>query len=130
MKHMKTKKLPDVSREIKQLHADLSYYDADDRPWWDKFKGEAKIGRRVEWYYKDEAEFYTKEFGKEKGFNVRDHAQHSGILVPKPDLERGNDDISAYMVCMDNYPCEKENPRIDWVSLARLCDGPDVVEVF
>jgi hypothetical protein len=126
----KKKKLPDVCHDIKQLHADFHYYDAEDRQWWDKFKGVAEIGQRVCWYYSDEAQFYKEEFGKEKGFTVRDYAQHSGILVPRPDVERGSDDLDAYMVCMDAYPCEKENPRIDWVSLARLCDNSELVEVF
>lgn len=91
-----------------------------------KIKCVLKQGMRVRWFYDDDRGFY-------EGMKMepRNETQYTGIIVAKPDVEaRGELQAADCVLIIDSYPCEKENPRCDWVSLVRLLDDVTLVEVF
>lgn len=136
--------------EIEQCRKDISYesedltdvkYDKLEKGWatWD-------IGTKIGWLYKDDFEWYKKEFLDEikshgKGFIFNDgvepsrftlwakkHCPYSGILFTFP--EKRFDIYENAIVCCYYYPIEKENPTCFWISLNRLLLSEDLYKIY
>jgi len=92
---------------------------------------ELKTGKRIFWYYQEDLDFYEEGIGKEK---VRDYKWdlYSGIIVPRPGIEShyGEWDIEDIVVVIDTAPSEKSYPEVFWLTLGRLLNSPDLVEIF
>lgn len=85
-----------------------------------------KLGTRIYWYYKEDLEQFADEAP-----HIRDYHLYSGIVVPLPDVEnRGELEYNECMVCIDQYPTEKEYPQFNWTALNRLLDDKDLVEIY
>ena len=86
-------------------------------------------GKRIYWYYKED-----KKFFEDQGENPRDFANDlfSGICVPVPGLEYngGELDIEDIIVVSDVCPAEKDYPTVEWMTMGRLLNNDDLVEIF
>lgn len=125
--------------EIEQCKKDINYESEDlINVNFDKFVGweKAKIGDRVVWCYNEDVKFWKEEHyfdsnpkGKfEKEDWYRDHCQYQGILFTLPE-KRFNVSENAVVCCYD-WPIEKDNPDVFWVSLDRLLISPDLYRVY
>ena len=96
---------------------------------WKKIKAPLSTGQRVWWYYKEDTAFARKE-----GFNPRDHAGYSGIVIPQVGSERrsltGEMEPEDVVIVHDWYPVEKCYPDVQYVTLIRLLLSPGLVEIF
>jgi len=115
---------------MEQLILDLDNYSLPrDINSYDKIHCQLKHGHRIYWYYEDDLKTFS-----EMGLNIYEcyKDMHSGIVVGKPDVDvRGNElDVEDCVVIMDMYPVEKEYPQFTWLSLKRILDDPDLVDVF
>jgi len=95
----------------------------------DKLKCGLTPYQRIYWYYKEDKEFFEEQEEKVKN-HYRDI--YSGVIVPLPDTESGGGEIGddELMVVIDTYPVEKENCQVDWVSIKRILDNEDLIEIF
>ena len=88
-------------------------------------------GKRIFWYYQEDLDFYKECVGEER---IRDYKWdlYSGIIVPRPGIEShyGEWDIEDIIVVNDTSPSEKSYPEVFWITLGRLLDSPDLVEIF
>lgn len=102
--------LPKDEKAIEKIHCDL------------------RAGNRVYWYYQDDLKFYEDE-----GESIKDYrdAIFSGIVVPKP-YASGTRYIEYQdcVIVVDQYPTEKEDVEVDWITLGRLLDNKELVEVY
>lgn len=83
---------------------------------------------RIYWYYLDDLKFYEDD-----GENIRDYpnAIFSGIIIPKPyATDSKNMEYTDCVVVIDQYPTEKEDIEVDWVTLGRLLDNKELVEIY
>lgn len=103
-------------------------YLPEDTNTFEKIKARLTTGNRVYWYYKEDAQYC-----KDEGLNPREQDYHSGIVVPAPDVEcvvGGELEYNECVIVRDRYPCEKEYPCCDWMSIGRLLNNPDLVEIY
>lgn len=91
-----------------------------------KLKVDIVNGQRIYWYFEEDV-----EFAKENGYNIRDDAPYSGIVIARPNIECcGDMEIDETIVVMDRYPAEKCYSITDWVALGRLLDADGLVEIY
>ena len=87
------------------------------------------IGKRIYWYFKEDLAFWEDE--KKAYGETEFDAGYSGIIVPVIDCQHSvNMYIDDVVVIHDVYPVEKENCEVVWVSLKRLIDNVDLIEVI
>lgn len=87
-----------------------------------------EIGKRIYWYYQEDLEMFEDE--KE---NIKDYYSQlfSGLIIAPSDVDSDRElDIDQCIVIITDYPCEKESPSVDWVSLNRLLDDDSLIEIF
>jgi len=123
---------------LEQIKADLNY-ENDIEGDYSKLVGipqNYRIGTKIGWLYNDEIEWYKKEYKEDiKEYKDFDEwltrgrgLQFKGILFTLPD--EIFDIYENAVVCIYDYPIEKENPTCDWVSLVRLLSSKDLYKVF
>lgn len=120
----------DLKKEFNKLSKDLSkgMELPKDETALNKIHCELGNGKRIYWYYQDDLEFYENE-----GESVKDYsdALFSGIVIPIPYSSGTREsDYDCYIVVIDQYPTEKEDPTVDWIALNRLLDNPLIVEIY
>lgn len=100
-----------------------------------KIKCELRFGKEVRWYYKEDKDYWEDCFKDEErspiemGFDYG--GGYYGTLIVKPDVDpRGELSHEDVVVIITRYPCEKCNPEVDWVTLGRLLDNEDLVEII
>ena len=95
----------------------------------DKIKCELKQGKRVYWYFEEDLKHYAEENLKIKDFSKD---LFSGIIVGWQDVENnlGELDFNDVVIVMDSYPVEMEYPQFTWLSLKRLIDDENLVEIY
>ena len=85
--------------------------------------GRLEAGARCSWCYADDLKFWC-DFEGGKMPHPKDWP-YSGIIVPIPDHDgRGELEPEKCMVCVLDYPIEKENPEVDWTPMLRLLTSP------
>lgn len=134
-----------------QIEKDISYqsedlidvdYDKLEKGWekWD-------IGQKIGWLYKEEFDFYKDEFLDE----IKKHGKHGrifkgeqsrfdlwiksssmmpyqGILFTLPEKRFCIHDTAV--LCIFDYPIQKENPVCDWISFNRFLEQKDLYKVY
>ena len=120
-----------MEETLKQIILDRekNFFPEDDE-FWEKVKCEIKVGSKIHWYFQED-----KDFADKQGFDVKDEIWFSGIIVPFPEvtLERGSETSLEYEDCLvvvTRYPAEKEYCRTDWISLHRLLDQKNLIEIY
>jgi hypothetical protein len=92
------------------------------------------IGQKIGWLYKEDYIWYNKEFKYEikkcKGFDnwILNNIPYQGVLFTLPDFRFSIEETAV--VCIYDYPIEKENPTCDWISLNRLLSFEDLYKVY
>ena len=117
----------DVNKVFKDLN-DLSIPKNDDA--WDKIKCNLNPGKTIHWYYKEDLEFAIEE-----EFNIKDNLPYKGIIIPVSGCETayGNEselETDDCIICIISYPIEKEYCICDWITLHRLLDNEDLIEII
>ena len=116
---------------LEQLSEDLDNFDIPENfeVAYEKIKCELNVGDTIYWYYKQDLEFFNPE-------NPRDYAcdLFRGIVIPRfgismtsPNMELNVEDVVIVIV---STPSEKDYPDSDWVSLKRLLNDGDLIEMF
>ena len=83
-------------------------------------------GMRIAWYYKEDL-----RYAQEGGYDPKTLMVYSGIIIGVPDTEyNGSLEPEDCIVVIDEYPCEKCYPLIDWISLNKLLDNEDLIEIY
>jgi hypothetical protein len=84
--------------------------------------GEVRAGAICAWHFEDDADQWKR---------MREPMPHpmrwpyDGIIVPIPNHDgRGLLELDECIVCVLDYPIEKENPEVDWVALVSLLERP------
>jgi len=114
--------------EIEQLIKDLKDWNLprDFETACEKVKCPLEIGQRVDWYYLMDKEFYD-----DMGEDVKEYNNYSGIVVPRNGVASGRElEIEDVVIIVDMCPTEKDSPDISWVSLKRMIDDDDLVEMY
>lgn len=94
----------------------------------DKVKCALKTGKRVYWYYKEDLEYFKD---CEEDIHECKSDIFSGICIPRPGIDSPYEmDITECVIISDNCPTEKEYPEVEWITLGRLLNNPDLIEVF
>lgn len=120
---------------LKQIEDDIGYvnelnpdYSKLEEGWqyWD-------IGEKIGWCYKDDVKFYMENHGlnTKKDFDSwikRGNAPYRGILFTLPDYRFRTDENA--ILCMFDYPIEKDNPTADWISFNRFLEQKDLYKVY
>lgn len=114
-----------VPTQVKALFKDVDDLDKLNEEALAKLKVELWHGKRIYWYYKDDA-----EFAEEEDLDVRDEGYYSGLVIGLEDNEAGPLDPWDCMIVIDRYPCEKCGPEISWVAPSTLLTAKDLVEVY
>ena len=118
MKNTMTSLIKDI--ENNNLPEDTSFYD--------KIHCELVTGRRIYWYYEADKEFFD-----DQAEDIKDHYNDlfSGIVVPIPNVENryGEIDVDECVVIWDRYPVEKKYCETTWVSLKRILNTKELVEI-
>lgn len=116
-----------VPTSIKALFRDVDAFDKLTPDAWAKLKVDGGLwhGKRIYWYYKDDA-----DFAEEEDLDVREMQYYSGIVIGLEDKEPGPLDPWDCMVVMDRYPTEKCGPEITWIAPSTLLTAKDLVEVY
>lgn len=94
----------------------------------DKIKGMLLTGKRFYWYYQEDLDFF-----KEEECDIKDYLGDifSGIVVPRPGIYRPYEiDVEDAIVICDNTPTEMDEPEVEWITLGRILNNPDLVEFF
>lgn len=123
--------------EIEQCKKDISYESKDldnvdfsklDKGWqyWD-------IGDKISWAYKEDLEFRIKycDVEDEKDFEIwmrHGNGPYTGVLFTFPE-QKFRIDENAIVCCYD-WPIQKDNPDVFWISLNRLLISPDLYKVY
>jgi hypothetical protein len=118
-----------MDKSISKALKDLQNYSLpkDDKNV-EKIKTTMELGKRVFWYYKDDLEFYEGEGESVKDYN---DALFSGLVITIPGIERGQElDVNQAIIIVDSYPTEKESPETYWMSLGRLLEDENIVEIY
>ena len=114
---------------LDDLKKDLENYDIPfDLEAYNKIKTELTSGKRIWWYYNEDL-----EYAKELELNPREDIDiHSGIVVGihATEYNGGELDISHVIVVVESYSCEKEYPVIWWMTMNRLLNDEELVEIF
>ncbi len=115
---------------FEELSSDIDNYDLPENlDNYKKVNGKLISGRRFYWYYKEDLECYQEE-----GENIKDYLCNlfSGICVPCPDVEYngGELDIENVIIVCDCQPTEKCYPEVYWITLGRLLNDDNLVEIF
>lgn len=77
-----------------------------------------KVGQKIGWYYKDDSVTHAEG------------PLYQGLIIARPGTEFTYDlDPEDCIVVVTDYPTEKCNPIIDWVTLGRLLNNKDLAEV-
>jgi len=83
--------------------------------------GKLTAGAKCAWCFEDDIEFWRSE---KQAPHPKDWF-YSGFIVPLPDHDgRGVLQPDRCIVCVMDYPIEKENPSVDWVALLSLLTSP------
>jgi hypothetical protein len=83
--------------------------------------GALKAGARCAWCYADDLGFWGNPIPHPKDWF------YSGIIVPLPDRDgRGKLEPDQCIVCVLDYPIEKENPQADWTALLSVLTSPGI----
>jgi len=95
-----------------------------------KLKCEPEHGKRIYWYFKEDATYAKECYGKASA--IKRQPPYSGIMVAAPDTEvrGGIIDEDDCIVIMDRYPVEKCYCEATYMTLERLLSAKDLVEVF
>lgn len=81
--------------------------------------GILEAGAPCTWCYADDLEFWGRTVPHPKDWFYK------GFIVPIPDRDgRGKLEPDQCMVCIIDYPIEKENPQVDWTALLTLLTTP------
>lgn len=81
--------------------------------------GRLEAGARCAWCYTDDLEFWGNPIPHPKDW------VYSGIIVPLPDNDgRRELEPDKCIVCILDYPIEKENPEVDWIALLSVLNNP------
>lgn len=111
--------------QLQRVQEDLSnWYKFDFAE--SKIRCDLKHGLKVGWYFDSDAEFWRRE-----KMEPRVECQYSGLIVARPDIEPSGELYAGdCILIVTSYPCEKENPRTDYIALVRLLACEDLVELF
>lgn len=83
-----------------------------------------EAGARCAWCFAEDLEFWGRNSRKIP--HPKDWF-YSGFLVPVPDKDgRGVLEPDQCIVCVLDYPIEKENPEVDWIALLSLLTTPSL----
>jgi len=83
--------------------------------------GKLEAGARCAWCYADDLEHWGSRIPHPKDWF------YSGLIIPLPDTDgRGELEPSDCIVCVLDYPIEKENPEVDWTALLSVLTGPSL----
>jgi len=86
-------------------------------------------GKRIYWYYKEDLECF-----QDMGEYIKDFASDlfSGICIPRPSIEYngGELDVEDCIIVSDRQPTEKSYPEVEWISMKRLLNDNDLIEIF
>lgn len=127
-----------MTNSIQQAIADIELNYSADSIYQNisKIDGTAEFynGQRVYWYYSDDIKFWEEQSKLDQiPYNPKAWARDqgcSGIIIGYPDADPRYIEAEKAIVVIDKYPTEKTAPEIDWVSLGRLIDNKDLVELF
>ncbi len=125
-----------VDNDIKQIQKDINYESEDlIGVSLDKFKdwADCKIGDKIGWCYLEDYSWWKKEkfFGdkvKSEDEWIKRNIPYQGILFTFP--EKRFDISNNAVVCCYDWPIEKDNPDVFWVSLDRLLLSKDLYKVY
>ncbi len=85
--------------------------------------GRLEAGARCSWCYADDLKFWC-DFEGGKMPHPKDWP-YSGIIMPIPDHDgRRELEPDKCVVCVLDYPIEKENPEVDWTPLLTILTSP------
>jgi hypothetical protein len=85
--------------------------------------GKLEAGARCSWCFADDLKFWC-DFEKGKMPHPKDWF-YEGIIMPIPNHDgRRELEPDKCVVCVMDYPIEKENPEVDWVPLLTLLTSP------
>lgn len=94
-----------------------------------KIKCTLKSGKRIYWYFEEDLKFFNDE-----GENIEDHKNDifSGIVVGAQDVENTFGELNAEdcIIVMDQYPVEMSYPQFTWITMKRLIDNDNLVEII
>jgi hypothetical protein len=81
--------------------------------------GKLEAGNRCSWCFGDDLEFWGNSIPHPKDWF------YHGLIIPLPGHDgRGKLEPDNCIVCVLDYPIEKENPEVDWVALLHLLETP------
>lgn len=83
--------------------------------------GPLAAGSRCAWCYADDLTFWGNPIPHPKDWF------YHGLIVPVPDQDARNCKFlepDKCIVCVLDYPIEKENPEVDWTALLSLLTSP------
>lgn len=117
--------------EIEKIFQDRkdNFFASDDNAY-KKIKCKLNPGKKILWYYQQD-----KKFADEHEFDIKDDPGYSGVILPFPGIElnaHSKTDLEPFdcIVSITSYPAEKEYCRSEWVSLERILDHADLVEIY
>lgn len=81
--------------------------------------GKLEAGARCAWCYAEDVELFGSTLPHPKDW------PYHGFLVPVPSHDgRGELEPDRCVVCILDYPVEKENPEVDWTALLSVLTSP------
>lgn len=81
--------------------------------------GNLEAGARCSWCYADDLAFWGNPMPHPKDWF------YHGLIVPVPDHDgRRTLEPDKCVVCVLEYPMEKENPEVDWTALLSVLTAP------
>jgi hypothetical protein len=83
--------------------------------------GKLEAGARCSWCYADDLKFWGNPIPHPKDWF------YHGLIFPLPDHDgRRTLEPDKCIVCVLDYPIEKENPEVDWTPLLSVLTGPEL----
>jgi len=114
---------------LEELRNDINNIDLPENlDSYNKIKTELVSGKRIYWYYNSDLE-YCKEFDLDP---KRDIDIYSGLVIPLDGIEYngGEIEVEHAIIVLDHHPCEKSYPEVAWISLKRILNDDDLIEIF
>ncbi len=121
---------------LEQIYKDINYESEDliDVNF-DKFKdwADCDIGTKIGWCYLDDYSWWKKEkfFGdkiKSEDEWIKRNIPFRGILFTLPGNKFRIDENAV--VCCYDWPIEKDNPDVFWISLDRLLKDKNIYKIY